>query len=230
MISILLPIKNGIEFLDETLASIIAQKYTNWELLIGINGFPQNSVTFQKAQFISQSICKTILYEGTEQKIRIFDLPEIQGKGNTLNKLMEYTNGSYIAIIDVDDIWMNDKLLLQYPYMGKYDVIGTRCVYFGDINGIIQPPVTGDITNFDFKLVNPIINSSALIRAELCYWKDIILDDYELWLRLRQENRTFYNLADILVKHRIHKSSAFNSSGNHLSVEDLLLQFPKFEE
>ena len=40
MISILLPIYNGIEFIEESIYSILQQEYTDWELLIGINGYP----------------------------------------------------------------------------------------------------------------------------------------------------------------------------------------------
>ena len=43
MISILLPIYNGIEFIDESVQSVINQTYTEWELLIGINGHFKNS-------------------------------------------------------------------------------------------------------------------------------------------------------------------------------------------
>ena len=40
MISILMPIYNGIELINESVMSIIQQKYTHWELIIGINGHP----------------------------------------------------------------------------------------------------------------------------------------------------------------------------------------------
>ena len=70
---------------------------------------------------------------------------------------------------------------------------------------------------FDFTRVNPIINSSSIIKKPLCYWDPIEekLDDYDLWLRLRISNKTFFNCDNILVKHRIHRQSAFNSKGTH---------------
>jgi len=43
MISILMPIYNGIEFINESVPSILQQTYGEWELLIGINGHPENS-------------------------------------------------------------------------------------------------------------------------------------------------------------------------------------------
>jgi len=43
MISILMPIYNGIEFIEESVSSILNQTYDQWELIIGVNGHPENS-------------------------------------------------------------------------------------------------------------------------------------------------------------------------------------------
>ena len=48
------------------------------------------------------------------------------------------------------------------------------------------------------------------------------IEDYDLWLRLWKQKYRFYNCADVLVKHRIHQSSAFNAKGNHNHVADLI--------
>ncbi len=50
MISILIPIYNGIEFIDDSVQSVLNQTYTNWELIIGINGHPENSDVYKKAK------------------------------------------------------------------------------------------------------------------------------------------------------------------------------------
>ena len=50
MISILIPIYNGIEFVEESVSSVIQQTFKEWELIIGINGHPKNSdILFQLA-------------------------------------------------------------------------------------------------------------------------------------------------------------------------------------
>jgi translation initiation factor IF-2 len=78
---------------------------------------------------------------------------------------------------------------------------------------------------FDFFRINPIINSSCIIRKELCYWNHewTGVEDYDLWLKLRKQEKTFYNCSELLVKHRIHKTSAFNANGNNNLVDDLKL-------
>lgn len=216
MISILIPIYNGIEFIDESVMSVINQTYTDWELLIGINGHPENSSVFLKAK----------QYENKSNKIRVFDFFNIKGKSNTLNEMIKYCNYDYVAILDVDDIWSTEKLKIQSIFLNNYDVIGTRCVYFGEKSLIPNIPI-GDITNFDFTRVNPIINSSSVIRKELCFWDKNwdSVEDYHLWLRLRKMNKKFYNCEKILVKHRIHNTSAFNSKGNDLLAQNLVNSF-----
>ena len=216
MISILMPIYNGIEFIDESVSSIVRQTYDNWELLIAVNGHPPDSDVYKIAK----------KYEKTNNKIRVFDFYDTKGKSNTLNKMIQFCKYDYIALLDVDDIWYDNKLQIQSQLLDKFDVLGTKCIYFGDTPGIIPDIPTGNISSFDFKIFNPIINSSCIIRKYLCYWNgNYVIEDYDLWLRLRQTNHTFYNFNEILVKHRIHQNSAFNSKGNHLKVKELLENF-----
>ena len=214
MISILMPIYNGIEFIDESVISILNQTYNNWELLIGINGHIQNSEVYKIAK----------KYEINE-KIKVFDFYKIKGKSTTLNELIKLCNYDYVAILDVDDIWIFNKLEIQTAFLNKYDIIGSKCIYFGDIEGIIPNIPIGNISNYNFSLQNPIINSSSIIKKSLCFWNENGIEDYDLWLRLRQNNNTFYNCSEILVKHRIHKNSAFNSKGNHLLVKNLIKKY-----
>ena len=215
MISILMPIYNGIEFIEESVSSVLNQTVDNWELIIGINGHPKGSPVFEIAK----------KYETKSNKIRVLDFYSKKGKANTLNEMLNFCKYDYIAILDVDDIWHEKKLKIQSVFLGLYDVIGSKCIYFGDVQcGVPNIPVK-DISSFDFSLVNPIINSSSITRKNLCYWNNNFdgVEDYDLWLRLRNQNKTFYNCEQILVKHIIHTASAFNANGNHKKVPDLLI-------
>ena len=212
-----MPIYNGIEFIDESVSSILNQTYDKWELIIGINGHPENSDVYKIAKE----------YEKKNEalgKIRVYDFHTIKGKSNTLNAMIQFCKYDYIALLDVDDMWHPQKLDVQSQYLNYYGVIGSNCVWFGDRPGIVPVIPVGDITNYDFSLVNPIINSSCIIRKELCYWNHNWngIEDYDLWLRLRKAGKRFFNCKEILVKHRIHNASAFNAKGNNNKVEDLL--------
>ena len=220
MISILMPIYNGIEFIEESVSSILRQNYDQWELLIGINGHPQNSEVYKIAKEYEKKSDNT---GETLGKIRVYDFYEIKGKSNTLNVMIKFCNYNYIALLDVDDIWHHEKLNIQSQLLNHYDVIGSKCVWFGNRAGVIPDIPVGDISIYNFSLVNPIINSSSIIRKELCYWNENGIEDYDLWLRLRKQNKKFFNCKDILVKHRIHSASAFNAKGNDNKVDNLLI-------
>ena len=212
MTSILIPVYNGIEFIEESVGSVLHQTFSDWEVIIGVNGHPENSPVYQIAKE----------YEKKSNKIRVFDFHTIKGKSNTLNEMLKYCNYDYVALLDVDDIWFPEKLMVQSKYMGEYDVIGTQCVYFGDKDNSPFIPL-GDISDYDFFSGNPVINSSSVIRKSLCFWESKFdLEDYNLWLTLRTQNKKFYNCHEVLIKHRIHSSSYFNNQGNNLKVEELL--------
>lgn len=205
MISILLPIYNGIEFLPQSLNSIISQTYTQWELIIGINGYEKNSDVYTTAK-------KT---EQLDKRIKVYDLYTIKGKSEALNKMLFFSNYEWISLIDVDDIWLPTKLINQIQFTENYDVIGTNCKYFGDLNMSPSLPLE-DLSHFNFLYYNPIVNSSSLIKKDLCFWQSDTIEDYELWLRLWKQGKKFYNVKTIEVLHRIHKNSAFNSKGHNI--------------
>ena len=208
-----MPIYNGIEFINESVSSIINQTFEHWELIIGVNGhLPMSDVYLAAKQ-----------YELLNNKIRVLDLSDIKGKSNALNVMVQYCNYNYVALLDVDDAWLPGKLDAQSIYLNVYDVIGTKCVYFGESNPVVPQTPEGDLRNFNFFSFNPMINSSAIIRKELCHWNPNWdgVEDYDLWLRLKKAGKQFYNCNQVLVKHRIHKASAFNAQGNHLKVDAL---------
>ncbi len=211
LISILMPIYNGIEYINDSVQSVKTQTFTSWELLIGINGHPQDSDVYKEAKKFEN------------EKIHVLDLWNLpKGKVPALYELLKSAQGDWIALLDVDDMWYPQKLESQIPYTNQgFDVIGTGCQYFGSSQDIPEIPLE-NISNFDFFKYNPMINSSVLLRKKLCLWENIVLEDYDLWLKLRNLKYNFYNVPKILVKHRIHSDSAFNSRGNHLHVSELL--------
>lgn len=212
-----MPIYNGIEFIDTSVKSVINQTYKDWELIIGVNGHPLNSPVYKKALEASRQ---------DEKRITVIDMFDCKGKSNALNKMVKIAQNSWVALLDVDDAWLPKKLESQIPFIKLYDVIGTHCKYFGDLN--ISPNIPlGNISNFNFTSVNPIINSSCLVKKELCYWDSEYdgVEDYDMWLRLRKNNFKFYNVHTIQVMHRIHNNSAFNANGNNNKVASLLKKY-----
>jgi teichuronic acid biosynthesis glycosyltransferase TuaG len=210
-----MPVYNGIEYISESVQSVIEQSFEDWELIIAVNGHEQNSFVFQVAKE----------YENIDKRIRVYDFCDFKGKANTLNGMIVFCRYNYIAILDVDDIWLVDKLKVQVGELkqNKYDVVGTKCVYFENLDGVVPQIPSGDISNFDFKEVNPIINSSAVLKKDLGFWKEEFagVEDYELWVRLRKAGKKFFNFEDVLVKHRIHATSAFNTQDHSAKIAEI---------
>lgn len=213
IISILMPIYNGFEFLNQSLTSIINQTFTDWELIIGINGHPQNS------QFHLQVVNFIALFN--DNRIKVIHYLNFGNKPKTLNLMINDCSSDLIAILDVDDFWHKKKLEIQLPFLNNYDVVGTSCQYFGDNTNIPNLPY-GNLNDFDFFSYNPIINSSVILKKNIAIWnEETIIEDYDLWLNLFYlQKKSFFNINQILCFHRIHNNSSFNNI-NHLYVDEL---------
>jgi len=234
-ITILIPLYNGVEYLESCLLSIICQKNCStsvWSVLIGVNGYAFNSPVYNKATSIVQKLSQKY----NLSNIFVIDMhylpKELNQKSNALNELVKLTNSSWIALLDVDDLWEPLKLHHQLPFTSSYDVIGSNCVYFENINNVIPSIPTGDISNANFLKENPLINSSVLIKKKYAHWNvsQPLLEDYELWLRLKYilSSKTnpikFFNCPEVLVKHRIHKTSFFNSNPLNVNYHAILIK------
>ena len=211
-LSILTPVFNGVEFLDYCVKSVRAQTFPDWEMWIGVNGHGEDGGMVAKL---------ASHFAASDPRIRVvIQGPPLKGKVESLHHLLSLTTTDWIAVLDCDDIWEPRKLERQVRMMHSYavdaDVIGTFCQYFGERDdklileyGYIDPVI--------LEHHNPIINSSSLIRRELCTWElndiNFAMDDYHLWMKICLSGGKLYNIPEFLVWHRIHKSSAFNSQG-----------------
>ena len=217
MISILMPIYNGIEYIDESITSVLDQTYREWELIVGINGHEPDSIVYRLAKN----------YEDLDPRIKVYDMYDIKGKSNALNAMLGHCSYEWIALFDVDDLFLPSKLEKQIPFLTTHDVVGTKCVYFENLDGTVPQIPVGDISTFDFNVVNPIINSSVIVRKSIAIkygWNAAYdgVEDYDLWLRLSRCSSAFYNVDEVLVKHRIHSSSAYNTQDNRKKLAEIL--------
>jgi len=209
-ITICIPLYNGIELLEETLKSIQSQTYTNWICRIGVNGHgPTGGEVFQKAQ--------TILHSLSDARFLLVNLPDAKGTGPTKTELSKMAQSEWVAHCDADDIWLPQKLEVQVKVLeqagGQIDVLGTWCQYFRDGQIVGQPSLPAEwIFSPIFASMNPMIQSSIVIRKELSVYTDEWLDDYDCYARLSVEGKKFYNIPHPFILHRLHEKSFFNTS------------------
>ncbi len=210
-ISILTPVYNGIEFLEQCVSTVIRQKYEEWEMVIGING---HGVTGGEVA----AVAHTIAAKDPKNRIHVIVQESAHSKVESLNDLMNHCSGEWICLLDCDDIWHPEKMSAQVGCLQTVAknaaVIGTGCTYFGQMQG--SPAIQPGFIDFESLLKgNQIINSSAMIHRSHCRWRSGYgMEDYDMWLRIAVMGGVIYNIPESLVGHRIHNGSAFNSKGH----------------
>lgn len=133
LVSIITPCYNSADFIAETIESILAQTYTNWELLITDDCSKDTTIE------IVQS------YADKDARIKVFRLEKNSGGGVARNNSIEKASGRYIAFCDSDDRWYPTKLEKQVAFMQKNDCALSYSSYMtcneeGEMNGIIVAP------------------------------------------------------------------------------------------
>ena len=221
MVSVLLAVYNGEQYLRRSVESILNQTYGDFELLIGFNG------TIDKS--------KDIISEFNDDRIRVFDYGMNAGKSKTLNKLIKKAKGEWLAMQDDDDIWLPRKLELQMKVAneGEYDVIGSKIFYCNELDRVVgMPNISIDHENIVKRSRdgdNQVPNTSAIFKKsdtkEVNGWDESLsgIEDFDFWLKLMKKGCKFTNLKKQLVLHRIHDKSNFNT--NSYDLKELLEKY-----
>lgn len=209
-VTILTALYNGVEFLEETVRSVLAQTYTDWRMIIGVNGHGETGgdVAMRAREIASLDL---------SGRIHVFvQPPPICNKSMSLNDLVRRTTTEWVCVLDADDKWLPTKLAAQNIARRVTDaeVIGTGCVYFGERSGSPHIPY-GSLPRGSTLPSNPIINSSVMLKKVHAYWDEAPgiqgIEDYDMWLRLDHQGVKMYNINSPLTFHRLHRASSFNT-------------------
>lgn len=110
LVSIVTPIYNNEGVIGETIQSVLDQSYTNWELLLVNDGSIDNS-----SELANEHVAK-------DPRIQLFEFIENRGAAEARNQGSEMAKGDYIAFLDADDLWHNQKLEIQLKLMTEKNV------------------------------------------------------------------------------------------------------------
>ena len=105
LVSIITTLYDSGDFIGRTIESVLAQTYTNWEMLI-----TDDCSTDDGPQIVES-------YAAKDPRIKLFRLDENGGPGVARNHSIANSQGQYIAFLDSDDTWMPDKLEKQLALM-----------------------------------------------------------------------------------------------------------------
>lgn len=184
VVSVILPVCHGAEFLREAVDSIIRQDFSAWELLI-ICEPEENDGSREIARF----------YEKHDKRIKVVVNETRLGLADSLNRGIELSRGKYIARIDADDISDRGRLSAQVHYMDRHPNVGvtqTYQQYFGKNaeNFIHRPPVSAKEMKAKLLFFCDACHSTVMMRKAvleqhgLRYDSSAQLEDYELWTKI----------------------------------------------
>lgn len=104
LVSIIMPSYNTGRFISETIESVLAQSYTNWELIIVDDCSKDNT-----DEVVNQYFADT--------RIRYIKNEINSGAAISRNRALREAKGKWIAFLDSDDLWEKDKLEKQIAFM-----------------------------------------------------------------------------------------------------------------
>lgn len=113
-ISVIMPVYNGSEWLDESIPSVLNQTFKDFELLVINDESKDNSIDILRK------------YEQKDNRVRVFDNKN-QGPGESLNFGISHANGTYICFIDQDDMYKSTYLEKMYNSITKYNTDFALC-------------------------------------------------------------------------------------------------------
>ena len=203
LVSVIMPTYNCGKFIEETIKSVANQTYKNWELIIVDDCSKDNT-----EDIINR-------YAESDNRIKYHKLETNQGAAVARTKAMKMARGSYMAFLDSDDLWKNDKLEKQINFMEKNSYSFT-CTAYEQIdennnllNKIIRPKIKADYNRI--LLDCPVGNSTVMYNVDKLGKFEVPnirkRNDDALWLQILKKEKYIYGLNEILMQYRIRQNS-----------------------
>lgn len=197
--SIIMPAYNAELTLVDSIQSVLAQTFGSYELLI-VDDFSTDGT---RDLILS--------YAALDQRIRPIFLKENGGVSCARNAAISLAQGRYIAFLDADDIWLENKLLHQFEAFNQgADVVYTDFVRFHK-DGSEKTVVCPDNVDFN-KLLNGncIGNLTAAydaLKLGKFYQESIGHEDYLMWLQIFRKNVISRRIPEKLARYRVSNTS-----------------------
>jgi glycosyltransferase involved in cell wall biosynthesis len=225
-VSILMPMRNAQAYIQETVASILRQSFSSFEIIIVNDGSSDN--------------CQALVEDFADSRINI-----IQGKCNgissALNLALSKATGEYICRCDADDLFPVDRLLTQVKWLkenenyiavaGQFNIIDEKSLVVADINAKADD---GDITDEllwgkvrthlgTFLIKNEVIRKLKGFREFF-----ITAEDIDMQLRLAESGNIGF-VTEKFYSYRIHSASITHeqSSNKREFYEQMAYEFLK---
>ncbi|WP_332025610.1 glycosyltransferase family 2 protein [Kaistella sp.] len=207
-VSIITPVFNSSKFLEETIASVLNQTFTDWEWMITDDKSTDNSVEI--IQKIKDSRIKLILSDKNG------------GAGHARNLSLKQASGRFITFLDADDFWEPNFLEEMISFMKKEN---TELAYsnYARCDENLNPVID------DFKADKPVTFDNLLKTCRLSLLSSMYdsqrvgkeyfpegskREDHVMWLNLLKKIPVGKPLPKTMAKYRMHQSSISRKKSN----------------
>jgi glycosyltransferase involved in cell wall biosynthesis len=182
-VSVVIPVYNAEAWLADTIGSVLAQRYDDYEIVIVDDGSSDRTVQVAR---------------GFEPRVTVLQQPN-GGPASARNRAIERARGEYIAFLDCDDLWAPEKLARQVAFLDSRPEIGltwAEAWMFSESAGERTVPgkigYTGE-ASFRLLLFGDFIPNSTVMIRRCCVdavgllnesRELIAVEDYEYWMRI----------------------------------------------
>lgn len=210
-ISVIIPTYQSIQFIRETIESVLAQTYRNYEIIVVDGGSTDGTKE---------------LLNSYEDRINVI-VQKGKGISNARNVGVRASNGEYIAFVDSDDLWLPKKLEIQMKFFNeksfKVGLIYSDAFFFPEEKNLkfdslankrafqIGKPHRGRILKH--LLMENFIPASTVLIRKLCFERVGLFDeslrlceDIDMWMRIAESFEVDYQDV-VLAKIRLRTGS-----------------------
>jgi glycosyltransferase involved in cell wall biosynthesis len=206
LVSVCIASYNHERFIAEAVNSVVAQSYSNWELLVVDDASSDRS----------PDILRGIAAHYPDQ-IRLVLLEQNSGPSAALNRAIIEARGEYVALLGSDDRMHVDRLEKQVEYLSQnpnVSTVFTRVVGIdaeGNRSDVATDIFDTPISDIRLQLLQGNFLSAPSVMARRDIWLEVglhnpelrYLQDYDLWLRIL-DNHDIARLDDRLTEYRVH--------------------------
>ena len=206
LVSVIIPAYNASEFIGETLDSVFAQTFTDFEVILINDGSPDTDALERTLQSYSSNLH--------------YIKQENRGAAAARNTGLRAACGEFVAFLDADDTWFPSFLEKQMDFLDskKADFIFCDALLFGEspLTGRtfmqVQPP-GGEVTPERLLAIDVTVLTSTVVSRKAPILEVGLFDeslrrghDFDLWLRLAKLGIRFAYSREVLARHRIVES------------------------
>jgi teichuronic acid biosynthesis glycosyltransferase TuaG len=211
LVSIITPCYNAEKTISETIDSIIAQTYTNWEL------FVIDDCSTDTSAAVVEKYCLR------DCRIKLLKTEEPSGSPAIPRNIgIEASSGRYVAFVDSDDVWLPPKLEEQVRFMEENDFgfVYSNCekmTYEGMRNNRVVKnlPQTSYRNLLEYcSIASPTVIICRKVIGNIRFL-NTHQEDYIFWLQILKKGYIAYNTCKI---HALYRESPSSRSSNKFKM------------